>query len=148
MSCNNPSGRGCINPIACSHDGFCEFPSPRLTEAIAKTCKRIEEAGAGSTKVAAKLKSDPADPAAVEAWREAYAAVYGCEITHPAYMYANAYPILQSYGDQREADARADERARVIEWLLSGTGNFAACGFGDDVAEAISRLDHLKGSGE
>lgn len=41
-------------------------------------------------------------------------------------------------------EARAEERRAIVEWLRSGAGNFAACGFGPDVAEAIERGDHIK----
>lgn len=91
------------------------------------------------------MTTNPTDPAAVEAWRAAYAAVYGCEITHPAYMYGNAYPILQSYGDQREAAARAEERARCVQWLRTNGGEWGTTL--SVMAASIERGDHMKGSG-
>ncbi|SMC45521.1 hypothetical protein [Novosphingobium sp. B1] len=38
---------------------------------------------------------------AVELWAEMYAAVYGCEPTHPAHMYGNAHRILQRAFEER-----------------------------------------------
>lgn len=88
--------------------------------------------------------TNPTDPAKEVVY--AYARMNG--IKGSDYMQPLA-DLIQSYGDQREAAARADERAAVVAWLEEQREKNGAEGWNISLlALGILRCEHMKGSGD
>lgn len=98
--------------------------------------------------------TNPTDPAAVEAWGDAAAIHIAMTGSLFSERQEAATRVIQSYGDQREAAARADERERCVAWLRNSarmneySGLMVTANTQRQAASAIERGDHLKGSGD
>lgn len=92
--------------------------------------------------------TNPTDPTAMEIARQVQS-IMATGWVQPNGREECGGRLIQSYGDQREAAARADEREAVVAWLEEQREKNGAEGWNISLlALGILRCEHMKGSGD